>query len=414
MALGCGPPGAVAAAARRGSRRPRAGRGPGAERARRRADAPPRLGEAGRAARRGGESGGGGGGRARGECPRGGSHPRRPPECSPAAGARGTTTAVGGDICPDEAAPAGPAPADAATRCRWSVGGRARPRAVPGALPAHTCPRGVGDGGRWPRNGSPAVGGTHVGPCWTYGDTCLAGVAIAWRGTAWRSRPRPDPLQRDGELSQPPSGALNSHPAPPLSPAWRPSRRLDRKHLPGGKALGKIEWGANGRSRALSLTPIAFFGGGELSGFICGRFYLWRAWKQQHRPVGGLCELRCPQPCLQSQFTRLRGTGGGTGRADSPGASGLAGAARFLWQHGGARGGPSKLSHEQGVGTLSEDRKRSIQGPEDPLPVVSRQSPPPPLFSVLHLSSPLQLAGCDGGPQGCLSSWGSCSPPHLG
>lgn len=164
----------------------------------------------------------------------------RPPERSPAAGAEGATAAAGGDVCLRKAAPAGPVPADAPTRCRPSVGGRARPRAVPGALPAHTCPRGVGDSGGCPRKRSQAVGGgRHTrGPCGTYVDTCVAGVAIAWRGTAWPSGPRLDPLQRHWELNRPPSGALTPSSRAPFVCELGPLQPAGPKAPPRGAGAG--------------------------------------------------------------------------------------------------------------------------------------------------------------------------------
>ena len=114
-------------------------------------------------------------------------------------------------------------------------------------------------------------------------DVC--GHVLGWSrhrldgdSVAVRAPSGPPPARRGVEPSSKRSPELPP-PAPPLSPAWRPSRRLDRKRLPGGKALGEIEWGASGQSQTLSLTPIAFFWGGGGA----QRLHLWEI-----LPLGGL------------------------------------------------------------------------------------------------------------------------------
>lgn len=143
------------------------------------------------------------------------------------------------------------------------VGGRARPRAGTGALPAHTCPCGLVAWGR-----SPAARASLVGRRRACVDTCVAGVAVAQRGAArlW-CQARCGPVQRDREWSRPLSGAAapahaaSARGVAPLQPAERSAplgRRTgrwdgERRAIAWGR--GAFTRGAWGQRRGLFACP---------------------------------------------------------------------------------------------------------------------------------------------------------------
>lgn len=128
----------------------------------------------------------------------------------------------------------------------------------------------------------------------------------------------------------------------------------------------------------------------EQSVFICGRFCLG-VWKQKHRPVGAVCH----------SLTGPRVTWLWKQRVDSEGcqpwASVLAGAARFLWQHGVQGRALYSCLVSKGWKPRSEDRKGGTQDPEDISSVLPRQTPSLSLFLVGP--PPLQPAVCDTSPR---------------
>lgn len=187
-------------------------RGPGAERARRRADALLRAGAA-----HGGEV-------SAAAAERGESRPRAPRGARARAarlrgrGAPGLPR--GGAGCPGRAAPVGSAPRMLGS----AAAGCGRPCSAPGgdgrAPRAHVSPRVVAWDRSPGRRGRAAVVGcgAHVGVRRTCVDTCVAGVAIAWRGAARPCGAREGPVQRDPWLD-----------APERSPSPRPRRLCPRR-----------------------------------------------------------------------------------------------------------------------------------------------------------------------------------------
>jgi hypothetical protein len=308
LARGCGLAGRSGQGGREGEPKPWSG--PGAERARCRADAPPRLGAdqargtAGRRARR------------LSAVSARRTAPVAPTRTRPGLGGPGVPR------WPGEVTAAG------ARRLRRGLGswmlrptssGCGRPcsaPAVPGALPAHTCPLRVGVWGWSPgRRGLAGEGGGHT-----------RGIPGDVRGHVGGQSFRRLVRRQRGQLS-PDSGVedrdvLEPRTRPPahssLSTVWGISGPLQ---LVGQrKGLGKAEWDADGQPQALSLNPVAFLGGRccwaatSLGAFTPG------SGKKQYGLAGAFCMLTRLLPACLWPPVYLTGEGWNS-QADSPGAS---------------------------------------------------------------------------------------------